>query len=812
MSSANHNDSNEESYSMYPKTSSPPPPPNQNSGMHFPAYQAAVPMYAYPQTPYMYAGQLPGYPFNMMGQNQMLYQHNGIPQASSGDSKKKWNNASGGMTTTSKVNNYHNHQHSASYHPQTSSNFTPNAASSFTPANKSPAPTTNTTTPTATTNTTTNTTTSIIKYKFEISKLNVKSEATASISFPLFFNTTEEDFASARAVRHQLRKDSLNNVSSAITYAVESFIDKDSSPSMELEFIRETIPTLDTKEEEAKHDQTLEAAVEKPAIATQLTPTPTPTPTPTLAPAPPPPPPPKSWSAIASGAISKSKASTSAQSSAIIGSSQIPQKKYKRYVPSSTVGIEPLGSISLRMCFDPDYINYTIKNNEKTLPIKSIIPRGIVNRANICFMSSVLQVLVYCKPFVNILNLVSTKNNLTKIDANSRKLIDATVAIYKQFDKVKYQSETEMKSETKDNVESRSPLFAPSQDAIDPDNFYKILSTLPKFKDLKWGHQEDAEEFLTHLLDQLHEEFIAVINALTDNEIQNLLNSIIDEELKMFFIRNLPQYKKADFIKNPSAQLKTLMTKHGIVGEDNDIEGNGWQEVSGTSKKGKKTKTAAKRTVEIEPSPISNLFGGQFRSVLDIPNNKESQSITLDPFQTIQLDISDPGVENLETAFKKFSEFELLPFKSSSGNDVEAKKQTFIDRLPQVLLIQLKRFSFINTDRDNNMMNYNAYNGRIEKIRKKIRYEHELTIPIESLSPASESTNSRKYSLTGVIYHHGLSSDGGHYTADVHHKELDKWFRIDDITITGLEKDDVLKGGEDGADSRTAYILMYQKI
>ena len=144
----------------------------------------------------------------------------------------------------------------------------------------------------------------------------------------------------------------------------------------------------------------------------------------------------------------------------------------------------------------------------------------------------------------------------------------------------------------------------------------------------------------------------------------------------------------------------------------------------------------------------------------------------------------------------------------------KAEKQTFIDKLPQVLLIQLKRFQFINnTDKDNSMINYNAYNGRIEKIRqKKINYEHELMIPIESISSTNALRDEdRQYSLSGVIYHHGLSSDGGHYTADVYHKETDKWYRIDDINITEVQKDSVLKGGEDGVDSRTAYILMYQK-
>lgn len=794
MSGVNSHDSGEESYSMYPTTSS-PPMPSQGS-MHFPTYQPPVPIYAYPQVPYMYAGQTPGYPFSMMNQGQMMYKGSGsggMPQGSGVNTKKKWNNngngsrSNGGISST-KTHNYHHHQGSATFHP---------SSSISSPVGGSPA------------SNLVNLSSRTDQYKFDVSKLSDTATSTTDLHFPLFFNTTEDEYVVASGKRHELR--------------VKSF------------------PGLYQQNEEIKEesikDEPKKEPLKSPAVSKSSSPTPEVTPLLTGASTPSnttPAPPftdsetpsatlkttPKSWSAIASGGIAKGKSSVSgsARSGSLsnvnhTSSAQPPQKKDKKYIPPSTKGIEPLGSVALRMCYDPDFIDYTLKNPvlEKSLSIREVAPRGIINRANICFMSSVMQVLLYCKPFINILNVVGTRNLNARAGTPECTLLDACVNFYKQFDKERLESERkpQLKSKQQQTVNSVASIA----DAIKPDDFYSALSKIPKFKDLKWGHQEDAEEFLTHLLDQLHEEFISFIDCLTDNEISNLLQSINDEELKIFFIRNLQRYKNAEFIKNPSASLKELIIKYGSINDDDNEDGNGWHEVSGTSKKGKKNKTAAKRTVEVEPSPMSCLFGGQFRSVLDIPNNKESQSITLDPFQTIQLDISERSVNDLETAFKKFSEYELLPFKSSSGNDVEAKKQTFIDKLPQVLLIQLKRFQFINnTDKDNSMINYNAYNGRIEKIRKKINYEHELIIPIESISSTNALRDEdRQYSLSGVIYHHGLSSDGGHYTADVYHKETDKWYRIDDINITEVQKDSVLKGGEDGVDSRTAYILMYQK-
>lgn len=800
MSGVNSHDNGEESYSMYPTTSSPPLP--AQGSMHFPTYQPPVPMYAYPQVPYMYAGQTPGYPFNMMNQGQMMYKGgNGMPQGSGVGSKKKWNNSgsngsgrANGGTPPAKTHNYHHHQGSATFHP---------SSSISSPVGGSPA------------NNLVNLASRSDQYKFDISKVGEQTASASAMEFPLFFNTTEDEYAVASGRRHALRLKSFPAV-----------MNQD-------DLVTENISTDSTQKEAVKQEpsksSTVSATSSPTLVATPLsteasTPSNT-TPAPAITSSENPPAnvktTPKSWSAIASGGIAKGKSSIGASASPgspsgatsqNISSTQAPQKKDKRYIPPSTNGIEPLGSIALRMCYDPDFVDYTLKNPvlEKALPIRELVPRGIINRANICFMSSIMQVLLYCRPFINILNVVGIRNLNAKTGAPQCILLDACVNFYKQFDKDALESETA--AQTKNKQQSQN-CVASIADAIKPDDFYRALSTIPKFKDLKWGHQEDAEEFLTHLLDQLHEEFISSINVLTDNEVLNMLQSINDEELKIFFIRNLQRYKKAEFVKVPSAPLKEMIAKYGSINDDENEDGNGWHEVSGTSKKGKKNKTAAKRTVEMEPSPMSCLFGGQFRSVLDVPNNKESQSITLDPFQTIQLDISERSVNDLETAFKKFSEYELLAFKSSSGNDVEAKKQTFIDKLPQVLMIQLKRFQFINnTDKDNSMVNYNAYNGRIEKIRKKINYEHELTIPVESISSTNaQRDEDRRYNLSGVIYHHGLSSDGGHYTADVYHQETDKWYRIDDVNITEVHKDIVLKGGEEGADSRTAYILMYQK-
>ena len=68
-----------------------------------------------------------------------------------------------------------------------------------------------------------------------------------------------------------------------------------------------------------------------------------------------------------------------------------------------------------------------------------------------------------------------------------------------------------------------------------------------------------------------------------------------------------------------------------------------------------------------------------------------------------------------------------------------------------------------------------------------------------------------------VLYHHGQSASGGHYTLDVLHPNRDlsthpreAWIRIDDELVSDVRPDDVF-GGLD-RDDRCAYLLFYRRV
>ena len=67
-----------------------------------------------------------------------------------------------------------------------------------------------------------------------------------------------------------------------------------------------------------------------------------------------------------------------------------------------------------------------------------------------------------------------------------------------------------------------------------------------------------------------------------------------------------------------------------------------------------------------------------------------------------------------------------------------------------------------------------------------------------------------------VIYHHGHSAAGGHYTLDVLHpnRTADKnvrsregWIRIDDELVSDLREQDVF-----GSERDRAYLLFYRRV
>ena len=212
---------------------------------------------------------------------------------------------------------------------------------------------------------------------------------------------------------------------------------------------------------------------------------------------------------------------------------------------------------------------------------------------------------------------------------------------------------------------------------------------------------------------------------------------------------------------------------------------SGWLEV------GPKQKSAITRssgTIDTE-SPVTKIFGGKLRSELRVPGVKTS--VTLEPYQPLQLDIGSSQVNNIVDALKNLTRSEILhgDFNSPRGPGVAATKQVFIETLPPVLILHLKRFQYDNA-------------GGTQKIWKKVGYPLELEIPKEVFPQHKRGAylahgGLPRYRLIGVVYHHGKNASGGHYTVDVRRQDGREWIRLDDTVIRRVRSGDVAEGGSE---------------
>lgn len=203
-----------------------------------------------------------------------------------------------------------------------------------------------------------------------------------------------------------------------------------------------------------------------------------------------------------------------------------------------------------------------------------------------------------------------------------------------------------------------------------------------------------------------------------------------------------------------------------------------WLEV-GPRQRAAITRSSGHSTVS---SPITRIFGGLLRSELRVPGLKNS--VTLEPYQPLQLDIGPPEVRNIVDALRAIPRSETVTgnFNTPRGPESKATKQVFIESLPPVLILHLKRFQYV------------ADGSTTVKIWKKIGYPLELEIPRDVLSPQKRK-DVPKYKLTAVVYHHGKNASVGHYTVDVRRQDSREWIRINDTHIERVRSEDVAEGG-----------------
>ena len=131
-------------------------------------------------------------------------------------------------------------------------------------------------------------------------------------------------------------------------------------------------------------------------------------------------------------------------------------------------------------------------------------------------------------------------------------------------------------------------------------------------------------------------------------------------------------------------------------------------------------------------SPITRIFTGNLRSILRKPGHKDS--ITLEPYRPLQLDIQDPHIRSVTDALKHITATETIN-SDFDGTGRAMTRRSYIEKLPPILILHLKRF---------------VYDGHgTKKVWKKIAYPLDLEIPLEVLSPTQRGSVPPKFQLFG---------------------------------------------------------------
>lgn len=381
----------------------------------------------------------------------------------------------------------------------------------------------------------------------------------------------------------------------------------------------------------------------------------------------------------------------------------------------------------------------------------SFLPRGLTNRSNWCFVNAILQALLACPPFYNLMKNLPSVTGL-KSGKSTTPMIDSVVEFINEMSPL----ETMNKNQKKDKARKKEDL--PTGNALEPSYVYKTLLQLESetFKVIE-GRQEDAEEFLTCLLNMISDEMVSLLKLL--------------EETK------------------PESEQGTRRQSSELAG------GLEWQEV-GTRGKSCITRRIKDQTNIV--TPVQQLALGLCRYSVKSANNETSA--TLQPFFTLQLDIQSDSITSVNDALtENFSSEQLDGYIcSKTKQEVEASRNLSLEELPPILILHLKRFV------------YNGNTGGCQKVMKQVDFSVDLEIGRDILSQPSKSkytTKQRQYKLFGVVYHKGMEATKGHYVTDVYHTGYASWLHCDDSIIQPTAEQLVTSPSP----SSTPYILFYRR-
>ena len=344
--------------------------------------------------------------------------------------------------------------------------------------------------------------------------------------------------------------------------------------------------------------------------------------------------------------------------------------------------------------------------------------KGLKNLGNTCYMNSILQCLSGTIPLIRFFLDGTYRTNLNKKNPLGTKGIVA-----ESFAQISKQIWTDE-----------------NQTVLNPSQFKESISNFAK--QFKGVEQHDSQEFLSFLMDGLHE----------DLNIARLVNPNI----------------KPDKIPDNEDEMYN----------DEELSKKNWE-----------------RYLKFNNSIIVNLFQGQLRNQLTCLYCGKT-STTFNPFMYLSLPIPNTKSKvSLYDCLNSFIESETLDGTDSwhcsrCKQPRKSTKQLTISKLPNILIIHLKRFFFSGPFRNkvDNLIEFPITNLELTNILPEWNLKKNL--------------QKYSYDLYAVSNHFG-GLNGGHYTAFVRNSHRNQWFCFDDVRVSAVDN------VEKEVVSKAAYILFY---
>ncbi|GIL45415.1 hypothetical protein Vafri_2667 [Volvox africanus] len=289
--------------------------------------------------------------------------------------------------------------------------------------------------------------------------------------------------------------------------------------------------------------------------------------------------------------------------------------------------------------------------------------------------------------------------------------------------------------------------FNPRISIAERQTMSKVLS-----KGVVEQEQQDAQEFFLFLVNQVHEEVVALRKA-------------------------------HGLAAEPAA---TAGTGAGGDGEE-------WAQVGRKNKATVTRQVGAPADDAASRSPVTAIFSGLVKSTVRFQQPNYKPSATIEAFNMLHLDIAAEGVNTLEDALRQHSVPESIEYKPDGATEMlPAKKDAKLYRLPEVLVLHLKRFTYTA-----------AGGGRYTKVQKPVTFNCTLRLEGKILAEDCPDRANAEYRLFATINHHGRTIAGGHYMTDVLQPD-NRWLRFNDAEVYVVTESAVL--GE------RPYLLFYQRV